>query len=127
MYLCHTVCEQDTHWPKVLCLHYTYVVSGVGFIVCSVIRLAYVTHTHTHTHRHTYTQTQAHVIIDRAFLCCVFMSSQLHSVLVFQAYLSLLIVFLSPFCSLAGGSKELAMHFTLNSEYVAMVVARDLA
>lgn len=32
-----------------------------------------------------------------------------------------------PFLSLAGGRRELAMHFILNSEYVAMVVARDLA
>lgn len=38
--------------------------------------------------------------------------------------------FFSPlpcFFSVAGGRRELAMHFTLNSEYVAMVVARDLA
>lgn len=34
---------------------------------------------------------------------------------------------LSSFLSLTGGRRELAMHFTSNSEYVAMVVARDLA
>lgn len=52
------------------------------------------------------------------------MSSQLHLMLVFQAYLSLSSDF---FFSLPDGRMELAMHFTLNSEYVAMVVARDLA
>lgn len=34
---------------------------------------------------------------------------------------------LSRFLPLAGNRRELAMHFTLYSEYVAMVVARDLA
>lgn len=34
---------------------------------------------------------------------------------------------LSLFFPLAGNRRELAMHFTLYSEYVAMVVARDLA
>ncbi len=62
-------------------------------------------------------------LLIRAFLQFVIMCSQLHFILVFLAYLSL-----SPdFFSLAGGRVELAMHFTLNSEYVAMVVARDLA
>ena len=57
--------------------------------------------------------------------------SQLDLILVFQAYLPLSpdSFFFSPllFISLAGGRRELAMHFMLNSEYVAMVVARDLA
>lgn len=45
---------------------------------------------------------------------------QLHIISVFQAYLS---SYFFP----GWWQEELAMHFTLNPEYVAMVVARDLA
>lgn len=64
-----------------------------------------------------------------AFLWCVVIYSQLCLILVFQAYQPLSCDFFPsvPFFSLADGRGELARHFMLNSEDVAMVVARDLA
>lgn len=60
------------------------------------------------------------------YFCAIVISFLSHLILVFQPYLC----FFFPaffFFPLAGGSRELTMHFTLNWEYVAMVVARDLA
>lgn len=60
------------------------------------------------------------------YFCAIVISFLSHLILVFQPYLCF---FFSAFFffPLAGGSRELTMHFTLNWEYVAMVVARDLA
>lgn len=101
-------------------------------------------HTHSHTNHSTlclaavlylrtgicgggidFTQSDHVWLLIWIFLCyCYIFSEPLNfglstiSMFFFSAFF---------FFPLAGGSRELTMHFTLNWEYVAMVVARDLA
>lgn len=100
-----------------------------------------------HTHRHTNHSTLclAAVLYLRTGICGGWLTS-LNLIMCdyWYEYLCYCYIFSEPlnfglstismfffsaffFFPLAGGSRELTMHFTLNWEYVAMVVARDLA
>lgn len=76
---------------------------------------------------HTYTQSCADIGVSIFLVGRYVFSAPLNFGLSSMSAAFFSFFLLSPFFPLTGGRRELAMHFTSNSEYVAMVVARDLA